>query len=63
MKAAGMADTLAQCLGDDATLRRTGLAGREFAERRHSWPVIVDAMMEFYGWLVGGGARPDCVLS
>ncbi|MGB5085390.1 MAG: glycosyltransferase [Methylocystis silviterrae] len=60
---AAMANTLAQCLGDDAALRRAGAMGRQFVATHYQWSTVVDRMMELYGWVAGGGERPACVQS
>ena len=57
-----MARSLVDVLGDATILRRIGQEGCPFVEQHHSWPSVVDAMMEFFGWLVGGGPRPSCVI-
>lgn len=57
-----MARELIEALGADAALRATGSAGRRHAEASHSWPVIVDGLVETYDWLLGGRPRPDCIV-
>jgi glycosyltransferase involved in cell wall biosynthesis len=39
-----------------------GLSGRALVEERFSWQVVLPSMIEVYGWLAGGGARPSGVL-
>jgi glycosyltransferase involved in cell wall biosynthesis len=62
MEPAAMANTLAQCLGDDAALQRVGATGRQFVATHYQWSTVVDRMLELYGWVGGGAQRPSFVL-
>lgn len=57
-----MANTLAQCLSDDAALMRVGAAGRQLVAGHYQWSTVVDRTSELYSWVIGGGPRPTFVL-
>lgn len=62
------ADSIAQGLGDlfampDAERRAMGARGRALVEERFTWDRIAVQMRAVYTWLLGGGARPDTVVS
>lgn len=59
---AAMAHALSGALRDGPALRQIGATGRAYAERHHAWPSIVTSLEDVYGWLVGGGARPACIV-
>ncbi|MGE3851832.1 MAG: glycosyltransferase [Planctomycetota bacterium] len=46
---------------DDARRRLLGENGRALVRRRFEWRHIGAGMTAVYRWLVGAGARPDCV--
>jgi len=42
--------------------RVMGQNGRALAERKFDWQMVAAQMAEVYAWVVGGGARPACVV-
>ena len=54
-------DTLFQ--SSIADLQSTGLRGRALVAERFAWPKVAEGMKTVYGWLLGGGTAPDCVLA
>jgi glycosyltransferase involved in cell wall biosynthesis len=42
-------------------LHAMGRRGRELAENRFAWPRLAVQMESVYKWMLGSGARPDCV--
>lgn len=57
--AAGMTDLIRSSTSD---LRSLGLNGRALVERQFTWPQVAAQMKEVYEWVLGGGARPRCVV-
>jgi len=56
--ASGLHDLLdAPC----STLHALGDNGRQLVSRRFTWPRIALEMKSVYEWVLGGGAKPDCV--
>jgi poly(glycerol-phosphate) alpha-glucosyltransferase len=58
----GIADGLRRLFGmspDD--LRAMGRQGRALAESKFDWRTVAAQMASVYEWVVGGGAKPDCV--
>jgi len=44
--------------------RRTmGDKGRRLVEERFAWPTVAASMRTVYAWVLGQGAKPDCVLT
>jgi poly(glycerol-phosphate) alpha-glucosyltransferase len=41
--------------------REMGARGRSLAARRFAWPGIAREMRTVYEWMLGGGAKPECV--
>ena len=41
--------------------RDMGARGRSLAARRFAWPGIASEMKAVYEWVLGGGAKPECV--
>ena len=41
--------------------RVMGAKGRAEVERRYTWPIVADQLIEVYRWLLGGGDRPGTV--
>jgi poly(glycerol-phosphate) alpha-glucosyltransferase len=39
-----------------------GRRGMELVQRSYSWPTIAGQMIEVYRWLLGSGAKPECVV-
>jgi glycosyltransferase involved in cell wall biosynthesis len=46
----------------DATRQEMGERGRQLVEREFSWPRIAAQMLSVYRWMLGQGARPDCIV-
>lgn len=44
-------------------LRTLGANGRELVARRFAWPKIAADMQEVYTWALGGGPKPDIVVT
>ena len=42
-------------------LRSLGDHGRQLVSERFTWPQVAAQMKEVYGWVLGGGEKPDCV--
>lgn len=51
----------ATSLGDDAR-HEMGKRGRRLVEEHFSWPRIASEMHSVYGWLLGRGEQPRCVV-
>jgi glycosyltransferase involved in cell wall biosynthesis len=49
-----------QC--SESELRQMGLRGRQLVSREYSLARIGQQMQAVYQWVLGGGARPNCVL-
>jgi poly(glycerol-phosphate) alpha-glucosyltransferase len=45
----------------DDELREMGARGRALTEARFAWPKVAEQMASVYQWMLGGGAKPDCV--
>ena len=45
-------------------LQRQALAdqGLRLAREQFAWPVVAREMAGLYGWLLGGGSKPGCVI-
>jgi poly(glycerol-phosphate) alpha-glucosyltransferase len=43
-------------------LQSTGARGRALVAGRFAWPKIATEMKSVYEWLLGGGAKPECVV-
>lgn len=58
----GLAGALrgAVSLSDEAR-REMGERGRTLVEKKFAWPGIAARMIEVYRWMLGQGAKPDCV--
>jgi poly(glycerol-phosphate) alpha-glucosyltransferase len=55
---------LRELLGAPASSRQAmGRAGRCLVAQRFTWPKIASEMKAVYDWLVGGGTRPDRVVT
>ncbi len=59
-------DPLVRCLehalsSSPDELRQRGALGRDWMERKFSWPVIAQMMKATYEWLIDGGPKPDWV--
>lgn len=58
-----MSRTLSEVLGRNPDeLFETGRRGRALVEQRFAWPDISAEMAKVYGWILGGGPRPDSVV-
>jgi poly(glycerol-phosphate) alpha-glucosyltransferase len=58
-----MAEGLAQLVSmSDGERTAMGQRGRDLVERQFSWPKIAAEMLTVYRWVVGGGARPQCIV-
>jgi glycosyltransferase involved in cell wall biosynthesis len=44
-------------------LETLGAAGRRLVAERYQWPEVAHQMRAVYAWLLGGGQRPDCVIT
>jgi glycosyltransferase involved in cell wall biosynthesis len=44
-------------------LETMGAAGRRLVAERYQWPEVAHQMRAVYAWLLGGGQRPDCVIT
>jgi glycosyltransferase involved in cell wall biosynthesis len=60
-------EPLAQALRDavsrtDEERREMGRRGRRLVEKNYSWPRIAAQMRAVYRWMLGQGAKPDCVV-
>ena len=60
------ADALAATLRDalarpESELREMGARGRALVETKYSWSGCAAQMLEVYRWMLGQGAKPDCV--
>jgi poly(glycerol-phosphate) alpha-glucosyltransferase len=42
-------------------LRSLGENGRQLVSERFTWPMVAAQMKEVYDWVLGGGAKPECV--
>jgi len=58
--AAGLRELLRM---SDAERRAMGERGRRLVEERFSWPKIAQQMKAVYEWVLGGGAKPEWVLT
>jgi poly(glycerol-phosphate) alpha-glucosyltransferase len=45
----------------DSSLFALGARGRELVASRFAWPKIAADMKSVYEWVLGGGARPECI--
>jgi glycosyltransferase involved in cell wall biosynthesis len=45
------------------TLGAMGAKGREWMATDFTWPQVAAQMKEVYEWVLGGGPRPDCVVT
>jgi glycosyltransferase involved in cell wall biosynthesis len=43
-------------------LQSTGARGRALVAGRFAWPKIATEMKSVYEWVLGGGAKPECVV-
>ena len=57
--AEGMRNLLSSSAKDLALMGSNGLS---LVERRFAWSKVALQMKEVYGWLIGGGSVPECVL-
>lgn len=60
-------EPLAEALRDatamgDAQRMAMGVRGRMLVEENYLWPPVARKMLAAYCWLLGEGARPDCVM-
>ena len=60
--------SIASGLGDLFALsdhERIGMGerGRRLVEKDFSWPRVAEQMRDVYAWILGSGAKPDCVLT
>lgn len=46
----------------ESDLRSMGGRGYELVRDRFTWKIIASQMSEFYGWVLGGGSPPECVI-
>jgi glycosyltransferase involved in cell wall biosynthesis len=46
----------------DSALQAMGTRGRQLVEQRFSWTIVARQMKQVYGWLIGGGVEPECVI-
>ena len=44
-------------------LSSLGVHGRQLVASRFAWPKIAADMRSVYGWVLGGGAKPECVIA
>ena len=44
-------------------LEAMGAAGRTLVESNFDWRMVAAQMAEVYAWVLGGGAKPSCVVS
>jgi poly(glycerol-phosphate) alpha-glucosyltransferase len=44
-----------------STLEEMGARGRELVKRRFAWKGVVSQLRGVYRWMLGEGARPNCV--
>jgi glycosyltransferase involved in cell wall biosynthesis len=56
-----MAKTLAAALLDENHLRYIAKAGQSLVKERYTWDRVVENMAQLYGWLLGGGTKPEFV--
>lgn len=61
-------DGIAQALGEATSLPRDvlhemGQRGRKIMAERFTWPVAADRFLKTYRWLLGEGAKPECVIN
>jgi poly(glycerol-phosphate) alpha-glucosyltransferase len=62
--AASIATGLNTLLGMSAADRLAmGSRARALVEERFTWSRIADQLQSVYQWMLGGGAKPDCILS
>ena len=54
----GLRSLLASRVSD---LTAIGGRGRTLVEQQFTWPQVAAQMREVYEWVLGGGAKPDCV--
>jgi len=47
----------------DEERRAMGARGRRLVEERFTWPQVAAQMKEVYEWVLGGGSKPECVVS
>ena len=47
----------------EASRGAMGATGRELVARRFTWPRIAREMRSVYEWVLGGGPKPDCVVT
>ena len=62
------AESIARALEDvfrapPAALRTMGEKGRELVRDRFAWPNVASDMKAVYGWVLGGGSKPSCVIA
>lgn len=48
-----------KCSNDE--LAQMGFLGRKLVEEKYQWPGISERILNFYGWILNGGAKPDFV--
>ncbi|MGH8560325.1 MAG: glycosyltransferase [Methylococcales bacterium] len=59
-----LAAALCEAVSLSDTERNTmGLRGRKLVEERYGWPGIAADMRTVYEWVLGGGAKPACVIT
>lgn len=46
----------------ESTLQQMGQAGRALVSRRFNWTGVAGEMFQVYQWLLGNGAKPECVV-
>ena len=61
------AEHLARALAEavmatDAERQETGCRGRELVESKFTWKPIAQRMIAVYEWMMGGAAKPECVV-
>ena len=49
-------------MSDEERLKMAA-CGRDLIDRKFNWPSIAREMKKLYEWLLGGGTKPDCVIS